>query len=167
MQFQYPQTGFHFAVTFELFPQMPSDIRFQEVSGLKATVETGPAYKVDGNATVPQLPVKVNYENLVLKRGVFVGSGIRLWCIKAIEEFEFHPTNLTVMLLDETHMPVMSWYVVGAYPVTWEVSAFNAERSEIVVESITLNYDHFKTVSLESAIGAVSQAVTFGKNNLL
>ena len=151
MLFQYPQTGFHFAVAFELFPQMPTDTRFREVSGLKANVEVGPAYE---NAKI-EIPTKIQYENLVLKRGVFVGSGIRLWCIKAIEEFEFQPTNLIIMLLNADHLPLMNWYVVGAYPIAWEVSAFNAQKSELVIESITLKYDHFKTLSLESAVSAV------------
>ncbi len=34
MDLSYPQTGFHFSVVFELFPQLPNDISFQEVSGL-------------------------------------------------------------------------------------------------------------------------------------
>lgn len=154
MVFQYPQTGFHFTVAFELFPQMPSDLRFQEVSGLKAHVETGPACNSEHGNTALEVPLKVKYEPLVLKRGVFIGSGIRLWCIKAIEEFEFHPTNVVVMLLNASHMPLMSWYVAGAYPLSWEISAFNAERSELAIESITLKYNHFKTLSLESVAAA-------------
>lgn len=153
MRFQYPQTGFHFSVAFELFPQMPSDLRFQEVSGLKANIITEPASD-GGSMAMPELPLKIGYEDLVLKRGVFIGSGVRLWCIKAIEEFQFQPTNLVIMLLNEFHLPVMSWYVVGAYPVSWEVSAFNAEKSELAIESITLKYDHFKQLSLESAVSA-------------
>ena len=154
MLFQYPQTGFHFAVAFELFPQMPSDFRFQKVSGLKATVNTTSIS--DGSSmSMLALPTKIQYKDLVLERGVFIGSGIRLWCIKAIEEFEFQPTNLVIMLLNHLHLPMMSWYVVGAYPVSWEVSAFNAKESELVVESITLKYDHFKTLSVESVIAAI------------
>ena len=36
--FEYPLTGFHFLVTFELFPQVPNDLRFQEVTGLTVDV---------------------------------------------------------------------------------------------------------------------------------
>ena len=36
----YPSTGFHFLVVFELFPQTPVDVRFQEVSGLSVTMNT-------------------------------------------------------------------------------------------------------------------------------
>ena len=36
--FDYPFTGFHFLVVFEIFPQVPNDFRFQEVTGLTADV---------------------------------------------------------------------------------------------------------------------------------
>ncbi|MEM9685323.1 MAG: phage tail protein [Bacteroidota bacterium] len=150
MAFQYPKTGFHFVVAFELFPQTPSDLRFQEVTGLKATVQTGAAFKDSESAL--QVPTGVTYDHLTLKRGLFTGSAIRLWCINAIENFVFQPTNLTVMLLDSNHLPSMGWYVLGAYPLSWEVSGFNAERSELMIESITLKYSSFKSLSLEALL---------------
>lgn len=155
MLFQYPQTSFHFSVAFELLPQSFSDFRFQEVSGLKATVNTE-AVAGGGVTAMPELPTKIQYEDLVLRRGVFIGSGIRQWCIKAIDQFEFEPTNLIIMLLDQFHLPLMSWYVVGAYPVEWEVSAFNAEKSELAIETIKLKYRYFKLLSLESGLSAIA-----------
>lgn len=150
MAFQYPKVGFHFVVAFELFPQLPSDLKFQEVTGLKATIQTGSAFK--NNKSGYQIPTGVTYNNLTLKRGLFTGSAIRLWCINAIENFVFEPTNLTVMLLDENHLPTMGWYVLGAYPLSWEVSDFNAAQSALVIESITLKYSYFRSLSPESLL---------------
>ena len=42
MDLSYPQTGFSFLVVFELFPQLPNDVKFQEVSGLNVTMEMEP-----------------------------------------------------------------------------------------------------------------------------
>ncbi len=36
--FEYPLTGFHFLVVFEIFPQVPNDASFQEVTGLSVNV---------------------------------------------------------------------------------------------------------------------------------
>ena len=149
MPFQYPQTSFHFKVDFQLSPQIQADTRFLEVSGLNASIALEPAYQGQEGGTAVEIPAKVNYENLVLRRGIIVDSAIREWCINAIEKFEFQPTNLTVMLLDPNHEPMMSWYVVAAYPIAWKISAFNAEKSEIAIESITLRYNHFRTLSLQ------------------
>lgn len=147
----YPQVGFHFLVAFELFPQTPQDFRFQEVSGLSVEIETEP-YKEGGeNRFVHQLPTRTKYTDLTLKRGKFMGSGIFHWCKKAIEEQEYKPTNVMISLLNEQHLPLFNWYVTNAIPKRLEVSAFNAERSEVVVETLVLGYQYFKYYDPASA----------------
>lgn len=146
MSILYPPVGFHFMVAFELFPQLPNDFRFQEVEGLTVDVETE-EYKEGGeNRFVHKLPKRTKYQQLVLKRGLFTGSGIVLWCRNAIESFNFQPTNLTISLLNELSVPVASWYIVNAYPVKWSVSNLNAMENQAVIETITLNYNYFKVI---------------------
>ncbi|MHA7109560.1 phage tail protein [Sunxiuqinia elliptica] len=148
MSFTYPPVGFHFLVAFELFPQLPNDFRFQEVTGLTVDVETESLKEGGENRFVHQLPTRTKYHNLELKRGLFTGSGILLWCRNAIENFNFQPTNLTITLLNEEHIPVAAWYVVNAYPVTWSVSDLNAMENKLVVESIKLQYNYFKILKV-------------------
>jgi phage tail-like protein len=154
---RYPPLGFHFTVAFELFPQTPFDIGFQEVSGLSVNMETE-SYKEGGeNRFVHQLPVRSQYEDLVLKRGLLSASGVILWVQDALYNFVFKPINILVTLQDENHLPVYSWYVINAVPKKWSVSNFNAGESAIVVESLTLGYQYFKPISLATAIsGALS-----------
>jgi len=152
MLFDQPALGFHFAVIFELFPQLPNDFKFKEVSGLKATVETE-AYKEGGqNLFTWQLPTRKTFSDITLKRGVFIGSFVTEWARKAIEEHDYQPTNVIIALLNNLHIPITAWYVVNAYPVAWEVSSFNAENSEVVIESITLKYNHFKLINATSLL---------------
>jgi phage tail-like protein len=169
MDLSYPQTGFHFLVAFELFPQLPYDLRFQEVSGLTVNIEME-AYKEGGeNRFTHQLPTRTSFSELVLKRGKFMGSGILSWCTNAIENFEFKPTNILISLLDENHLPLYNWYVVNAIPKRLEISGFSAERSEIVIETLALSYQYFKyydpaNLALGLAgnlMGAVSGSVSF------
>jgi phage tail-like protein len=151
MDLSYPQVGFHFLVTFELFPQLPYDLRFQEVSGLTATMEMEPIKEGGENRFIHQLPVRTSYNELVLKRGKFMGSGILHWCKNAIENFEFKPTNIMISLLNDDHLPLYNWYVINAIPKRLEVSGFNAERSEIVIETMALSYQYFKYYDPASA----------------
>ena len=151
--FQRPPSGFHFAVFFELFPITHNDFRFQEVSGLTVTVETEEFAEGGENRFKHKLPKRTSYGQLELKRGLFVGSGIVKWAIDAIENFQFAPTNVTVALLNEFHVPLQAWYVVNAYPIEWSVSGFNAQSSEVVIESIKLNYNYYNVISVESLIG--------------
>jgi len=158
---RYPPVGFHFIVAFELFPQTPFDVGFQEVSGLSVSMETE-TYKEGGeNRFVHQLPVRSQYEDLVLKRGLLVASGLILWVQDAISNFVFKPINLLVSLQDENHLPIYSWYVINAVPKKWSVSNFNAGESAIVVESLTLGYQYFKPINLVTlGAGALSASAS-------
>ena len=152
--FSYPPVGFHFSVTFELFPQTPNDFRFQEVSGLEMVMEMESFAEGGQNRFTWELPVKAKYSDLVLKRGMFIGSGILLWCKNAFENFVFEPVNLLIALLNDQHVPIQAWYVVNAIPKKWAVSAFDAEKSTVVVESITLSYQYFDIISVDSLLSA-------------
>ena len=148
MDFLYPAVGFHFSVMFELLPQLPNDFRFQEVNGLTVDIDTEEFKEGGENRFVHKLPTRTRYQNIELKRGMFVGSGILLWCRNAIESFNFQPVNLTIALLNAEHVPVAAWYVVNAYPVAWSVSSFNALESKVVIESIKLQYNYFKILKV-------------------
>ncbi|MGB1450867.1 MAG: phage tail protein, partial [Marinirhabdus sp.] len=63
-----------------------------------------------------------------------------------IESFQFSPTDLTVKLLNEAHEPLITWNVVHAYPVKWDVGDFNAEENKLVIETIELAYNYFTLV---------------------
>lgn len=142
----YPPVGFHFAVAFELPGLAALDSRFREISGLNVTVETEDFAEGGENRFVHTLPVRTKYTELELKRGLVVGSGLFRWVKDAIEKLEFRPTNLVVSLLDEQHQPRASWRVVNAYPVEWAVDSFNAEESKIVIETLKLKYQYYKTI---------------------
>lgn len=157
----YPLTGFHFLVSFELFPQLPNDMSFQEVSGLVLEVNLDTYNEGGENRFVHRLPGKTKYSDLVLKRGMApTPSGLTAWMIDATENFNYVPTNLLVSLLDENHLPVSSWYVVHAIPMKAEISSFSAEDGKIVIESLTLRYEYFKTLNASAAVATIAESLT-------
>ena len=52
---------------------------------------------------------------------------------------------ILITLLNDMHLPISAWYVVGAYPVSWSVKDFKADQSEVAIETIKLHYKYFKT----------------------
>ncbi len=157
--FEYPLTGFHFLVVFEIFPQVPNDFRFQEVSGLTVSVNVDTYNEGGENRFVHRLPGRTTYQDLVLKRGMTLVSGVTAWCLDAIENFNYQPTNLLISLLNADHLPVSSWYIANAYPIKYDIAGLNAENGQIVIESITLRYEYYKTLNLSAAVGAAVGAV--------
>ena len=157
--FDYPFTGFHFLVVFEIFPQVPNDFRFQSVTGLTVDVDLD-TYKEGGeNRFVHRLPGRSRYSDLVLKRGMTLVSGVTAWCLDSIENFNYKPTNMLISLLNEDHLPVSSWYIANAIPIKYSISDFNAEQGQIVIESITLRYEYYKTLNLSAAVAGAVGAV--------
>lgn len=157
--FDYPFTGFHFLVVFEIFPQVPNDFRFQEVTGLNVDVNLDTYNEGGENRFVHRLPGRTKYSDLVLKRGMTLVSGVTAWCIDAIENFNYQPTNMLISLLNEDHLPVSSWYVANAIPIKYDLSGLNAEQNQIVIESMTLRYEFYKTLNLSAAVTAAIGAV--------
>ncbi|MBE99368.1 MULTISPECIES: phage tail protein [Flavobacterium] len=143
-----PITGFYFTVHFELLPILSVDTKFQSVTGLKATVEME-TYKEGGqNRFTHNLPKGIQYSDLVLKRCLTAEtSALNTWCKSNIENFNFSPANLTILLLNDKGVPLRSWYVAHAIPLSIEYSDFNAEESKLVIETITLKYNFFKEIS--------------------
>lgn len=156
MDLNYPHPGFHFLVVFELLAQFPNDTRWQEVSGLTVSTEFESWPEGGENRFAHQLPKSLQFGELVLKRGKFMGSGVLHWARKAMEQFEFKPTNVLISLLDDEHLPIYNWYVVNAVPKRLEISGINAGSNEILVETLALNYQYFKyydpaSVALDAA----------------
>ena len=136
----YPPLGFHFKVE---FANLGGEYQFQSVSGLNVELETEQIAEGGENRFKHKLPVSTRYPNLVLKRGIRVDSALTKWCREALENFDIKPTNITISLLNENHEPLMTWNVVHAYPIKWSVSEFNAEKSQLAIESIELAYNYF------------------------
>ncbi|MBN2635670.1 MAG: phage tail protein [Prolixibacteraceae bacterium] len=136
----YPPLGFHFKVE---FANLKSEIEFQSVSGLTVELDTEDIAEGGENRFKHRLPVRSRYSKLVLKRGLLTDSSLIKWCREAVEDFNISPTNITISLLNEEHEPLMTWNVVHAYPVKWSMGDFNAEQSQVVIETMELVYNYF------------------------
>lgn len=146
MPAEYPPAGFHFSVVFAGIGGN-ADVRFQSVSGLSATIETEEFREGGENRFKHKLPTGATHDMLELKRGLMLDSALERWCRDAIELFVFKPVNVQISLLGETHLPIASWLVVNAYPVRWSVSEFDAQQSAVVIETLQLQYNHFRRLA--------------------
>jgi len=115
-------------------------------------METEPVKEGGENRFIHQLPVRTSYTDLVLKRGVFLGSGLLDWFKDAMQDFSFKPVNVMISLLNDDHLPLYNWYVINAIPKKIEISGFNAERSELVIQTMTVGYQYFKYYDPASAL---------------
>lgn len=140
----YPLPAFHFQVDFG-GGAAGGDTSFQEVSGIGSELEVEAVAEGGENRFVHQLPKAIKYPKLVLKRGIAkMDSPLVKWC-KAVLEQDYikaiETKVLYVRLLDQAHNPMRAWTFSNAYPVNWDLEAFNATKNEAAIEKIELVYN--------------------------
>lgn len=138
----YPPVGFHFKVTFSDFPG-DDEGNFQEVSGISVSIQTEEIKEGGENQFLHRLPSPPKYTNLVLKRGMFIGSAVSTWIRDSLLSFSFSPTTVNVMLLNEEAAPLFVWTFYKAFPVKLDVGGLKAKEGEIVIETLELAYSYF------------------------
>ena len=143
----YPPVNFYFKVVFDDFSGNKVDVSFQSVGGLDVQFDTENFKEGGENRFEHVMPSRTKYPDLVLKRGVIrPGTGksdITDWIKKAVEEFNIEPRNLHIYLLNQKGDPLFSWYVIHAWPKSWKMTELNAEKGEVFIETIELNYNRF------------------------
>src|SRR5262245_6297619 len=142
--------GFRFGVFFFALGVVPNplDIRFQKVKGLAATVKTTPVSEGGQNLYTQQLPTKVEYGNLVLERGVLVGSPLNIEFNVAMTLFKFAPSNVLVTLFNESAIPVSAWLFIKAFPVKWSTSDLDATQKNLVIDTMELAYSRMQILRI-------------------
>jgi phage tail-like protein len=145
-----PPLAFRFGVVFLAGGAIPNpvDLAFQKVSGIGATVETDSVDEGGQNLYIQRLPRKIIYENLVLERGMLVGSPLRIEVNAALTLFQFVPANVLVNLLGTSELPLASWLFLQAFPVKWSLADLNATANEVVIEYLELAYQRMQIIGL-------------------
>jgi|TARA_B110000967_G_scaffold194505_1_gene223074 phage tail-like protein len=164
----YPALGFKFKVTSTLSPEGKSisgskmnsvdkknmlsgseESYFQSISGIKATAGDSIIVNAGINNRQYKLPTATTYPDLILTRGLIKGaSQLGKWCqnflINDIYSYYVERRIINVMLLDKDKDDIlMTWSFYDCYPKEMEIGAFNADKSEIAIETLTLAYSHF------------------------
>lgn len=124
--------------------------RFSECSGIGSENETIEHRVVNehGVEVVTQLPGRLRYSNIVLKRGLISGN-TALWdWRKEIEEGGIASArrNGSVVLLDQNSEPLAQWDFTNAWPSKVTGPTPSAGGSDVGVEELTLAVERWERV---------------------
>ena len=145
-----PPLGFRFAVFFFAGGVIPNplDILFQRVSGLGSKIDTVPIKEGGQNLYTHQLPVRVSYGNLVLERGMVVGSALNVEFNLALSFYAMTPSNVMITLFNENTIPIAAWLCIKAYPVKWSTSDLDASEGNLVIDTFELAYTRLQILRI-------------------
>ncbi len=144
--------GFHFRVSFLNLPENKEvDVQFQSVSGLDVQIDKETLKEGGENRFEHSMPGRRKYTTLTLKRGIITpkDSGLTKWCQEAFQNLVIEPVGkVNVELLNENHNVLMQWELSHVWPVSWKIAELNAEKGEVLIETLELNYNYFKVVTV-------------------
>jgi len=138
----YPPWGFYYKVEFGISNNI-ADVRFQSVSGLSVEYEYENFREGGENRFEHKLPVRTRYADLVLKRGMLVGSEVINWFTRAFRDRDFQPADINIILMNESGEPLRTWKVTQAIPKKWLISDLNSAENALVIETMELTYRYF------------------------
>jgi phage tail-like protein len=139
----YQTVNFHFKVDFNYGPES-IDVRFQSVTGLDSTLDTETIKEGGENRFEHVLPVRRKYGPLTLKRGLLKPQDSKLtqWLKTTFDGELVKPIPTVVInLLGEDHQSLMHWTINNVWPRSWKIGELNAEKGEVVIETLELNYN--------------------------
>src|SRR5215467_6130076 len=138
----YPPWGFYYTVHFDI-SKHTDDVRFQTVSGLSVEYDYETFKEGGENRFEHKLPIRTKYADMVLKRGMLMGSRVLDWFTAAFRDRQFSPSDVNVILMNEKGNPLRTWNITHAVPKKWLVSDFNANENSLVIETMELSYRYF------------------------
>lgn len=140
----YQNVNFHFRVHFILDSAKAVDVSFQSVTGLDSTIDTETIREGGENRFEHVIPTRRKYGPLILKRGLLGpnSSGLTQWLKRTFDEEKYQTLPIvSIYLLDEVHKPLLHWTINNVWPRSWKIGELNAERGEVLLETLELNYN--------------------------
>ena len=116
---------------------------FKSVGGLRYETEPLPVKEGGVNDTLFQLPNGMKWSNIVLKQG-FTGSSALLNWRQQWMKGQMTRVNGKIMQLDTKLQTKATWQFFAGWPIKWEISEFDASKSELSIESLEIAHHGIK-----------------------
>lgn len=114
---------------------------FTECSGLTAKRKVEPYYEGGVNDIVHMLPGPMEYENIILKRGIIDSQALWDWFWAGAHGFQVEKVNLSIILIDIDGTAVKRWDIQKAFPIKWQGPELKSGGNEVAVETIEIAHE--------------------------
>jgi phage tail-like protein len=128
---------------------IPGEAFFKSVSGLKYETEVIPVREGGANDTTFMLPGAVKWGPITLKRGFTGSSGLLDWRERWLTGKGDRIASGRIIQLDGTMLKKKAqWEFFRAWPSKWEISEFDASKSELAIETLEITHEGITFKSL-------------------
>lgn len=117
------------------------------MSGLSVTVKTHPFEEGGVNGYTHQLPGRLEWPNIKLKRGVVENDALFAWIHETVERGQAGEKARTwsgsISMLDPSGATAGSWKFSGALPVAWVGPTLSSTQNDIAWEELEISHQGF------------------------
>jgi phage tail-like protein len=124
---------------------------FQEVTGLGAQLEVTSYAEGGRNDSVHQLPLRHSWNRLTLRRGLILDPGLWSWYQAGLSGSLGARRDGSVLLLDASGIPVVSWAFHGGLAAKWTGPDLHAEQNAVAIEALEIAHEGLTRVDLTAA----------------
>lgn len=121
---------------------------FKGVSGLRYETEVVPVRAGGVNNTTYNLVGATKWTNLVFKQGFTKSSALIKWRQEWMVGKTMTRIGGTITQLDTALKKQAQWTFVRGWPCKWDVSEFDASKSELAIETLEIAHDGLAYVAL-------------------
>ncbi len=144
-----PLPVFCFKVDLTLPSGANGEAFFKSVSGIKYETEVVPVREGGQNLTTYQLVGATKWSNLVFKQGFTGNSDLLKWREEWLHKFQTNKKRNriesgTITQLDTALKPMAKWTFYRGWPAKWEISEFDASKSELSIETLEIAHEGLK-----------------------
>jgi phage tail-like protein len=117
---------------------------FTECSGLNAQREITQQPEGGINDFVHQLPGRIKYNNITLKRGVTDEEELWKWFQEGLYDGKVKRQNVSIILFSTDRKKGKRWNLREAYPIKWTGPNLKSDSNSIAVETLELAHHGFE-----------------------
>lgn len=115
---------------------------FDTCEGLSCEVEVEQRQEGGNNSYVWQLPSRISYSNITLKRPLSKDTEkVAKWIASTTSQPRRRTANITAMTTDGT--VITRWGLLDVVPVRWEGPSFTPGSSEVLIETVEIAHHGF------------------------
>src|SRR5262249_8904205 len=114
---------------------------FKSARGMRYETEVVPVRAGGVNDTTFNLVGATKWTNLVFKQGFTKSSALMKWRQEWITGATMRRLGGTITLLDTALKAQAKWTFVRGWPCKWDISEFDASKSELAIETLEIAHD--------------------------
>jgi phage tail-like protein len=167
VRYERPLTAFRYIIEIEKDGAAAVAAAFSRFSGVKMRVETMKVRTgAEERGVMQDFPVMTSFENVTFSRGVVGDLDFLDWILAVAPDSSRAATgkserdkyrNISVSALNEAGKRAVTWTLMGALPVAYELGEMNSTQNALLTESVEFVITGFKReVSDESFRSAQS-----------